>query len=67
VDPSRIERAFPQIGKLKWIHVLDRSGHGSYGGRVLKVRLNGTRKNVTVTGNTMRSALGLRSNWFNVK
>lgn len=64
IRASTIERAYPQLGNLKRVRVLTRNGHGSWGGRVLKVRLNGSKKNVTITGNTMRGKFGLRSNWF---
>lgn len=64
VTKSQIQRAFPRIGKLKYVQVRRRNGYGSWGGRVEKVRIKGSKHTVSVTGNRMRSELGLRSNWF---
>ena len=43
--------------------VLDRDGNGQWGGRVEEIRIVGSRGRVTVSGDTLRSALGLRSTW----
>lgn len=53
--------------ELTSIAVVRRNGLGAMGGRALDVRLgfaNGT--TVTVTGDAVRSTMGLRSNWFDV-
>ncbi|MGH3423197.1 MAG: SpoIID/LytB domain-containing protein [Nocardioidaceae bacterium] len=61
---SSIERAYPWIGRLKAVRVLERSGNGSWGGRVGSVRITGSKGHTEVSGDAMRSAFGLRSNWF---
>lgn len=66
VGPAAFEKAWPVLGKLKSVEVISRTGQGQYGGRVLKARLVGTKRNVTVTGDQVRLALGLRSNWFDL-
>jgi stage II sporulation protein D len=43
--------------------VLARDGNGQWGGRVVQLRLVGSNGRVTVSGDTMRSALGLKSTW----
>ena len=57
------ESRWPALGNLRRITVVDRDGHGDWDGRALTVRLVGARDNVTVSGDTFRSVLGLRSNW----
>lgn len=66
VTPAAFEQAWPAIGKLKRIKVTSRTGQGQYGGRVLKANVVGTQRTVTVTGDQVRLALGLRSNWFDL-
>lgn len=61
---SRITRAYPGIGRLQRLVVTRRDGHGQWGGRVLTVVLDGSRRDVTLTGDRFRSAFGLRSTWF---
>jgi SpoIID/LytB domain protein len=67
VPASKVEKAFPTVGNLQKLTVKRRSGQGEWGGRVLEVTVTGSRGSTTVTGDKMRSALGLRSNWFLVK
>ena len=63
LSDSDLERAWPAIGNLRRIVVLARDGNGEWGGRVRTIRFLGRRGTVTVSGDTMRSALGLRSTW----
>jgi stage II sporulation protein D len=63
VTDARFEQAFPSIGNLRRIVVLSRDGNGQWGGRVVSLRLVGSKGRVTVSGDTMRSALGLKSTW----
>ncbi|RNL78594.1 SpoIID/LytB domain-containing protein [Nocardioides marmorisolisilvae] len=52
------------IGTLKYLQVVDRDGHGEWGGRVLDIRLIGTKASIVVGGSDLRFAIGLRSTWF---
>jgi stage II sporulation protein D len=61
-----LERQFPAIGDLTSIEIAARDGNGEWGGRVRDMVLVGTRGRVPVTGDTLRTALGLRSSWFTV-
>ncbi len=63
VQDGVIERAWSSIGNLRRMVVLDRDGNGQWGGRVEEIRIVGSRGRVTVSGDTLRSALGLRSTW----
>lgn len=67
VPATAIEAAWPAIGDFTRIRVLQRDGNGSWGGRVLRVRVVGSRGATTVSGDTFRSYLGLKSNWFRVR
>lgn len=66
VRAAAIERAFPRIGNLTSISVTQRDGNGQWNGRILDLKLVGSRGTVTPTGDTFRSRLGLRSTWFNL-
>ncbi|GAB6983674.1 SpoIID/LytB domain-containing protein [Nocardioides pyridinolyticus] len=63
VADETIERAWPRIGDLRRIVVNRRDGNGQWGGRVATLTLRGTGGRVQVSGDTFRSALGLRSTW----
>ncbi|WP_432476925.1 SpoIID/LytB domain-containing protein [Nocardioides sp. GXQ0305] len=63
VSDATFERAWPALGNLRRIRVVGRDGNGEWGGRVTRMRLVGSRSSVSVSGDTMRSALGLRSTW----
>jgi SpoIID/LytB domain protein len=67
VQDGDLERAFPSVGNLERVVVLDRDGNGQWGGRVSSIRIVGSAGRVTVSGDTLRSALGLRSTWVNFK
>ncbi len=64
VSASTIEKAYPSVGTLKKLAVTKRNGHGDWGGRVTTISLVGSAKTVTISGDSARWALGLKSNWF---
>jgi stage II sporulation protein D len=65
-DATRIERAYPAVGVLRRIQVTRRDGNGEWGGRVWTLVLDGTKSDVTVSGDSFRARFGLRSTWFSV-
>ena len=65
IPGSKVSSAFG-VGSLVGITVLSRNGLGADGGRVTKVRVTGLTRTVDVTGDSFRSALGLRSDWFSI-
>ena len=65
VPTATIEAGFPTIGRFLGIEVTQRNGLGEWGGRVLSARIKGTSGTVNATGEQVRGALGLRSDWFN--
>jgi stage II sporulation protein D len=64
LSASRIAAAYPSIGRLKRLHVTRRDGHGQWHGRVVTVVLDGTKRDVSLSGDAFRSRFGLRSSWF---
>lgn len=64
LSDAAFERAYPAIGNLTRIRVLSRTGNGEWGGRILRVRLIGSNGRVTVSGESLRFALGVRSSWM---
>jgi stage II sporulation protein D len=66
VEVARIERAYPALGTLARIQVTRRDGNGEWKGRVWSLVLDGTKADVSVSGDSFRSRLGLRSTWFSV-
>ncbi len=66
ISGSRISSAYPSIGRFHRIRVLDRDGHGQWGGRVERLRVIGSSGSVRVSGVDFRFTFGLRSNWFKV-
>jgi len=66
VSSAAIERAFPALGNLTSIAVTRRDGNGQWNGRVLDLRLVGSKGTATPSGDTFRSIFGLRSTWFSL-
>jgi SpoIID/LytB domain protein len=66
VRANEIEHSWPQIGRLQKLKVLGRDGNGQWGGRVLSVGLVGSKSTVTVSADTFRWAVGLKSTWWTV-
>jgi SpoIID/LytB domain protein len=64
VPVATIEKAWPQVGAFERINVTQRNGYGEWGGRVVSATVQGASGKVTVTGDDIRKALGLRSSWF---
>jgi len=64
ITAAIIQARWPSIGTYSQMRIISRDGHGAWGGRVLTAAIVGSKGSVTVTGATIRSAFGLRSDWF---
>ncbi len=64
VTKAAVHKAWPSLGTLTRVVVTQRDGHGEWYGRVESMVLDGTKKNITISGDTFRSKFGLRSSWF---
>jgi peptidoglycan hydrolase-like amidase len=62
--PRQIAAQWPRVGRVLGIAVHRRDGRGDWGGRVLSVKLIGSRKTITVSGGAFSSALHLRDSWW---
>jgi SpoIID/LytB domain protein len=66
VPASTIEANWPSIGAFRSFNVTGRNGLGDWGGRATEVRIDGSSGSVTVSAATVRTRLGLKSDWFRV-
>jgi stage II sporulation protein D len=64
ITVAALQARWPSIGTYRQMRILSRDGHGQWGGRVLTAAIDGSNGSVTVSGTTIRSAFGLRSEWF---
>jgi len=64
---SAIEKQWPSIGRLIALTVTKRDGYGDWGGRVLQLNVVGTTATQTVSGSTLASALGLKTDYFTIQ
>ncbi len=67
IAPRELERALPAIGTFRRVTVLKRDGNGTWDGRVLSIKVVGSRGSATLTGEEFRSSFGLNSTWFTVR
>jgi SpoIID/LytB domain protein len=68
IPTTAIQAAWPKLGTFIRAVVIARDGTGgSWGGRTTSVQVIGTRGSTTVTGTQFRSALGLKSTWFQIE
>jgi SpoIID/LytB domain protein len=67
VTDRTLERAWPAIGNLRRIVVDGRDGGGDWGGRLTSLTLVGGRGRVTMSGDTFRAVLGLRSTYLSFR
>jgi SpoIID/LytB domain protein len=67
VSTDKLERRYSSLGRLRTIRVTRRDGNGHWNGRVLRMRLEGSRNDVTISGDDFRWVYGLRSNWFTIE
>jgi len=66
ISSAQLAEQWPEVGTPTSLTVTERNGNGTWGGRVLNVRVAGTSGSVDVPGEDFRMALGLRSSWFRV-
>jgi len=64
-EAASIEKVWPQIGSLVNITVTKRTGGGVWDGWVDRLRLEGTKSTISVTGDQFRRGLKLKSRYLN--
>lgn len=67
ISIASLESKYPALGRLEAVRVTSRDGHGEWGGRVRQLVLEGSRSDVTLSGDDLRWAFGLRSTWFTIE
>lgn len=65
IDGARVA-AIWNLGRFTDAHVVGRTGGGRWGGRAARVRLVGSQRTTTISGDDLRLALGLRSTYVRV-
>jgi peptidoglycan hydrolase-like amidase len=63
---AAIQRKYPSLGTLRRIVITQRDGNGEWYGRVNSLQLDGSRADRTISGDSFRWLLGLRSTWFSI-
>jgi stage II sporulation protein D len=66
ITAAQVQRAWPSVGTLRAVQVTARDGAGAWGGRVVTVKVIGSRATVSVSGSTFQSRFGLRSRLFTI-
>ena len=66
VSATTIQSVWPAVGTLTSVQVSQRDGYGMWGGRATQIVLRGTSGTVTVSGDTFRYRLGLKSTYLAV-
>lgn len=64
ISVDTIEDRWPSIGTLSRLRITSRTGNGEWGGYVNTLVVEGSAGSVTVSGDTARGILGLKSRWF---
>ncbi|HEY5840562.1 MAG TPA: SpoIID/LytB domain-containing protein, partial [Mycobacterium sp.] len=66
ITTAALRRAYPSAGTVSKIKITSRDGQGRWGGRVLWMKLIGSKKTLTVTGGAFQRKFAMRSNYFTV-
>ena len=66
VSAATVARVWPSVGTVRQLQVISRDGSGAWGGRVLKIKIIGSRSSVTVAGSTFQYYFGMRSSLYTV-
>nr|WP_300148336.1 SpoIID/LytB domain-containing protein [Propionicimonas sp.] len=66
LSSSKVQKAYPSVGTLKSVQVTERDGDGTYGGRVDKVKITGSKGSVSVSGGSFKSTFGLKERLFKI-
>ena len=64
VSVATVARVWPSVGTVRKLQVTSRDGSGAWGGRVVKIKIIGSKSSMTVAGSTFQYYFGLRSSLF---
>ncbi len=66
ISSASLQRQWPSAGTITAVQVTKRDGGGRWGGRVVTMKIIGTKQTVTLSGSTFQYRYGMRSNLFTV-
>lgn len=66
ITVKALQHAYPSAGTVKQLKITKRDGSGRWGGRVLTIKIVGSKKTVTVTGSAFQGKFGMRSSLYTV-
>ena len=66
ITAKAVARAYPSVGTVEQLKITKRDGSGRYGGRVLSIKIVGSKKTQTVTGSAFQSKFSMRSSLYKV-
>ena len=66
ITAKAVARAYPSVGTVKQLKITKRDGSGRYGGRVLSIKIVGSKSTKTVTGSAFQGKFGMRSSLYKV-
>ena len=67
ITAKKVAHAYPSVGTVKEIKITKRDGSGRWGGRVITVKIVGSKKTIKVTGSAFQRKFGMRSSLYTVK
>ena len=63
---SSLQSKYPTVGTLRALRIDKRDGINAWGGRISSVTVIGASGSKTVTGDSFRTTMGLRSTWWTI-
>ena len=66
ISSASLQRQWPSAGTITAVQVIKRDGGGRWGGRVVAMKIIGSKQTVTLSGSTFQYRYGMRSNLFTV-
>jgi stage II sporulation protein D len=66
VTARAVAKAYPSVGTVKQLKISKRDGSGRYGGRVVSIKIVGSKKTLTVTGSAFQGKFRMRSSLYKI-
>ena len=66
ITAKAVAKAYPSVGTVKQLKISSRDGSGRWGGRVVSIKIVGSKKTQTVTGSAFQGKFGMRSSLYTV-
>jgi stage II sporulation protein D len=66
ITAKAVGRAYPSVGTVKSLKITKRDGSGRYGGRVVSIKIVGSKKSLTVSGSAFQGKFRMRSSLYKI-